>query len=169
MIHHVEGRKVKVQKARWRHSVGAGALRATPQWSARSATVISPVSTCTNASYFCTGDNNRLLRPPPRSRDLDKSVISTLLSQRHAPTPMLRNQRPKTGHDARTITRAALIPNHGHSLGAPVCRCVGTATSAGPGDGARRPHPSGEQRATTAAVACWSSGNRHRTISSRNL
>ena len=49
--------------------------RSTPQWSAHSATVISPVSTCTNASYFCTGDNNRLLRRPLRSRDFDTSVI----------------------------------------------------------------------------------------------
>ena len=49
--------------------------RSTPQWSAHSATVISPVSTCTKASYFCTGDNNRPLRRPLRSRDFDTSVI----------------------------------------------------------------------------------------------
>ena len=29
----------------------------------------------------------------------------TLLSQRHAPTPTLRNQPPETGHDPRTITK----------------------------------------------------------------
>ena len=44
-------------------------------YTAHSATVISPVSTCTKASYFCTGDNNRLLRRPLRSRDFDTSVI----------------------------------------------------------------------------------------------
>ena len=49
--------------------------RSTPQWSAHCTTVISPVSTCTNASYFCTGDNRRLPRRPPRSKGLKVSVI----------------------------------------------------------------------------------------------
>ena len=87
--------------------------RSTPQWSAHSTTVISPVSTCTNASYFCTGDNRRLPRRPLRSKGLEVSVVAghlTLLSQRHAPTPTLRNQRPETGHDPRTITQASQAP-----------------------------------------------------------
>ena len=49
--------------------------RSTPQWSAHCATVISPVSTCTNASYFCTGDNRRLPRRPLRSKGFEVSVI----------------------------------------------------------------------------------------------
>ena len=32
-------------------------------------------STCTNASYFCTGDNRRLPRRPLRSKDFEVSVI----------------------------------------------------------------------------------------------
>ena len=37
----------------------------------------------------------------------------TLLSQRHAPTPTLRNRRPKTGHDPRITTRR--LPPRGSS------------------------------------------------------
>ena len=42
---------------------------------AHSAMVISPVNTCTNASYFSTGDNRLLRRPPRRSPDFEESFI----------------------------------------------------------------------------------------------
>ena len=51
----------------------------------------------------CTGDNRRL-RP---LRGLRGISHLTLLSQRHAPTPTLRNQPSKTGHDPRITTPPA--------------------------------------------------------------
>ena len=52
---------------------------------------------------------HRRQEPPPPAASATLQGLRgishlTLLSQRHAPTPMLRNQRPKTGHDPRLTT-----------------------------------------------------------------
>src|SRR5215211_7348505 len=75
--------------------------RSTPTRSAASLMVVSPRTSCSQISYFCDGDRNRLARRPSRSLPRSCSVMIRPSSSGQQPEQMLSDPNPVLYREVR--------------------------------------------------------------------
>src|SRR5215213_2647670 len=75
--------------------------RSTPKRSAASLIVVSPRTSCSHTSYFCSGVRNRLARRPSRSVPRSRSVMIRPSFSGQQPERMLSDPKPVLYREVR--------------------------------------------------------------------